>query len=203
MKANLLEILKSTEVLTSGVLVGSLLVKELEIYGFIPYIESSDLDNNLTLPLDMRLGIIASDRFSYSVEEYSSILGGIQKKEQIILPIYRKLQCDNAEHRLKLKNLYVFSLRTNSYYKDFRNRKQVNLQQLKRASSQISILDPQEVYYETKSNEILMYKKASFPIDKVSAVASYFLVVCRFINSVTGGISYAIYPPEDLFLLIK
>ena len=48
-----------------------------------------------------------------------------------------------------------------------------------------------------------MYKKISYSIDCVSAVAPCFLVVCRFINSVTGGISYTIYPPEDLFPLSK
>ncbi len=200
---SLLDVLYSKKELVTGMIVGSQLIKELEIYGFIPYIEDTNLDSNIGVPLDMRLGVIASDRVSFSIAEHSLTQGLTQKKGYVILPIYRKIRYDNAEHDLLLENLYVFSFRCNNIYNDFRNRKLSQLQNLTKVSSRISIDNSRDVHYKTKSDEILMYKKRSYPIDKVSGVASYLLIVCRFLNSVTGRISYVIYPPEDLFLLAK
>lgn len=200
---NLLDILYSEKELVTGMIVGSQLIKELEIYGFIPYAEDADFDVNFGIPLDMRFCTIASDRILFSFGNYTLTQGVFQKNENITLPIYRKLRHDNTEHELLLENLYVFSLRSNSYYKEFRKRKLVNLNCLKKASSQISINNFQTVYYKTKPDEILMYKKCSLVTDNVSAVSSSFFVVCRFVSSITGGILYVIYPPEDLFLLAK
>lgn len=194
---NLFDLLYSSNELISGMIVGSKLVKRLEIYGFIPYTENTNF-----IPLDMRLGMIASDRFTYSTLQSSSLLSPPQK-EHIVFPIYRKLVCDDLEYNLLLENLYVCSLIDNYYYKNFRSKKTINLQQLLKASSQIFMDESKTVYYKTLPKEILMYRKSSCSIDCVSAVASSFLVVCRFINSITGGISYTIYPPEDLFLLSK
>lgn len=194
---NLFDLLYSNNELTSGMTVGSKLVKELEIYGFIPYTEKTN-----SIPLDMRLGIIASDRFAYSLLQSSSLLN-LPQKEHIVFPIYRKLACSDLEYDLLLENLYVCSLIDNYYYKNFRSKKPTNLQQLVKTSSQIFINESKKVYYKTLPKEILMYKKVSHSIDCISAVASNFLVVCRFINSITGGISYTIYPPEDLFLISK
>lgn len=194
---NLFDLLYSNNELTSGMIVGSKLVKELEIYGFIPYTEKTN-----SIPLDMRLGIIASDRFAYSLLQSSSLLN-LPQKEHIVFPIYRKLACSDLEYDLLLKNLYVCSLIDNYYYKNFRSKKPINLQQLVKTSSQIFINESKEIYYKTLPKEILMYKKVSDSVDCISAVASNFLVVCRFINSITGGISYTIYPPEDLFLISK
>lgn len=194
---NLLDLLKSSKELTSGMIASSQLVEKLEIYGFIPCAENTN-----PIPLDMRLGIIASDRILFSVEQ-TSLLDLSAKKESAILPIYRKLVCDKAEHSLLLENLYVHALSTNHYYKEFRNRKQINLQQLKKASSQIFIDDSSKVHYRTLPEEILMYKKTSYSTDCVSAVTSCFLVVCRFVNSVTGNVSYVVYSPEDLFFSAK
>lgn len=192
---NLSDLLYSNKELTSGMIVESKLVKEFEIYGFIPYTENAN-----SIPLDMRLGIIASDRFACSTVQSSLLLDLPSQKQHVVFPIYRKLVCDNMEHDLLLENLYVCSLKTNYYYKEFRNKKQVYFQHLKKASPQIFMDDSQKICYKTLPKEILMYKKTSYSIDCVSAVTFCFLVVCRFINSVTGGISYTIYPPEDLFL---
>ena len=195
---NLSDLLFSNKELTSGMIVGSRLVKEPEIYGFIPYTENAN-----SIPLDIRLGIITSDRFVYLAVQSSSLLDEPPKKQHVVFPLYRKLLCDNMEHDLLLENLYVCSLKANYYYKEFRNKKQVHFQHLKKASPQISVDDSLQIHYKTLPKEILMYKKISYSIDCVSAVAPCFLVVCRFINSVTGGISYTIYPPEDLFPLSK
>ena len=66
---NLSDLLFSNKELTSGMIVGSRLVKEPEIYGFIPYTENAN-----SIPLDIRLGIITSDRFVYLAVQSSSLL---------------------------------------------------------------------------------------------------------------------------------
>lgn len=198
---NLVDVLSSKGELTSGVLVASRLVKDLEIYGFIPYILDPD-DSKLYYLINMSRGIVAVDRvvFPTFMRECSQS----QKIEQIVLPIFKKLKCDDVRHRLLLEKLYVHAMMCHDDYRRFRKRTGINLYNLKRLSPQISIdADTKSVYYETESEEILMYKKTSCPADNVSAVSTSFLVVCRFINTVTGEISYALYSPEDLVLLAE
>ena len=183
MPRNLLEIFHENKELESGALVGSTLIKKNEIYGFIPH-NDADTDSNSYFPLSMIPAIVAADRIAFPIV---------------------KNQFESADiHKLLLKKLYVYSLLNNDNYKRLRNNRNPNLSRLGESSSQVSVdKDISQVYYITSPNEILMYKKISYSIDSISAVAPSFLVICRFINSVTGEISYAIYPPEDLFPLSK
>lgn len=202
MPRNLLEIFHENKELKSGTLVGSTLIGKFEIYGFIPYndIDNADIGSNSYFPLSMISAIIAADRIAFPIvkNQFESA------EKHIIVPIYRKIRYSSDVHKLLLKKTYVYSLLNNDNYKRLRNDRNPVLSRLEASCSQVSVdKDMNQVYYITSPNEILMYKKISYSIDCVSAVAPSFLVICRFINSVTGGISYTIYPPEDLFPLSK
>lgn len=199
MPRNLLEIFHENKELESGALVGSTLIKKNEIYGFIPH-NDADTDSNSYFPLSMIPAIVAADRIAFPIvkNQFESA------EKYVIVPVYRKIRYSSDIHKLLLKKLYVYSLLNNNNYKRLRNNRNPNLSRLGESSSQVSVdKDISQVYYITSPNEILMYKKISYSIDSISAVAPSFLVICRFINSVTGEISYAIYPPEDLFPLSK
>lgn len=204
---NLLETLKGNVELTTGMLVGSKLIREMEIYGFVPYLNKKDMsisESKTNQLLDLRYETIASDRIVIAIHRRTSIMKF--ETEYIIHPIARKVKQSIVKRQLLLEKLYMISMWQNKIYQEIRN-KRLNVANYSRLKdllfSQQIIVDKenQKIYYETCDNDFLMYKKITYSEENVSAVASYFLVVCRFINTVTGEISYAIYPPEDLVLL--
>ena len=194
--------------LESGMIVGSNLIKEMEIYGFIPYLENDKsvlqiLDNHNFL--NMNFVSIAADRAVFPIDRRSSIsriLG--QTDGYVVHPIMRKIGCCDSDIMFPLDDIYILSMWHNSYYQKFRNKQlhQLNYSKLASLSHQIEI-NKDGVFYRTLSNDFLMYKKKTYPFEKVSGIASYFLVVCRYINSVTGAVTYSIFLPEDLVLLTE
>jgi hypothetical protein len=199
MPRNLLEIFHENKELEAGTLVGSTLIKKTEIYGFIPC-NDADMDSNSYFLLSMIPAVVAADRIAFPIvkKQFESA------EKYAIVPVYRKIRYSSDVHKLLLKKLYVYSLLNNDNYKRLRNNRNPVLSKLEASCSQVSVdKDINQVYYITNPNEILMYKKIHYSRDCVSAIAHSFLVICRFINSVTGEISYAIYPPEDLFPLSK
>lgn len=202
-QTNLLESFKQLQKLESGIWVGSHLIKEMEIYGFIPYINSdkSVLEYKTShIMLNLNNVTVTSDRAVFAIEKRSSVLR--MDTEYIVHPIMRKILIENDTQKLKLKDLYMLNMCMDVNYQKLRNEKlmKCDYRRVLSLSDQISV-DGDMVYYTTHEDEILMYKKKVYPHDKISAVASYFLVVCRYINPITGIISYSVFPPEDLVLL--
>lgn len=203
--SNLLESFKQLQKLESGMWVGSHLITEMEIYGFIPYINS---DNSVLeyktshIMLNLNNVTVTSDRAVFAIEKRSSVLR--METEYIVHPIMRKIMIGNDTKSIMLKDLYMLNMCLDVNYQKLRNGRLMKKDYMKILSlSDQIVLDDDCMYYITKKDEILMYKKKIYPQDKVSAVASYFLVVCRYINPITGIISYSVFPPEDLILLAK
>lgn len=107
---NLLESFKQLQKLESGVWVGSHLIKEMEIYGFIPYINN---DNSIleyktshTL-LNLNNVTVTSDRAVFAIEKRSSVLR--METEYIVHPIMRKMEINLRPHsRLFSDDLFIF-----------------------------------------------------------------------------------------------
>ncbi len=202
-QTNLLESFKQLQKLESGMWVGSHLIKEMEIYGFIPYINS---DNSVLeykpshIMLNLNNVTVTSDRAVFAIEKRCSVLR--MDTEYIVHPIMRRIGLENGTKQLMLKDLYILSMCLDPHYQKLRNGRLIKGEYRKLLSLSEHIgIENDIVLYTTHKDDILMYKKKTYPHEKISAVASYFLVVCRYINPITGVISYSVFPPEDLILL--
>lgn len=76
-QTNLLESFKQCQKLESGIWVGSHLIKEMEIYGFIPYInnDNSVLEYKTShIMLNLNNVNVTSDRAVFAIEKRNSVL---------------------------------------------------------------------------------------------------------------------------------
>lgn len=65
----------------------------------------------------------------------------------------------------------------------------------------ISVGNNDVLYYVTRVGQIVFFRSKDFLDKHIAAVAGQYMVVCRWINSITGGINYGIYSSEDLKLI--
>ena len=119
---NLLESFKQLQKLESGMWVGSHLIKEMEIYGFIPYINS---DNSVLeykpshIMLNLNNVTVTSDRAVFAIEKRCSVLR--MDTEYIVHPIMRRIGLENGTKQLMLKDLYILSMCLDPHYQKLRN----------------------------------------------------------------------------------
>ncbi len=160
------------------------LVKDMEVYGFVPsYIE--------TLMLPLGQAVVCSNRVVVSING-----------SYVRFPIYQTVSRCESE-MLSMEKLYVPSLFFNEnssvqlcYQYYFKGG---NTDNLRKISQNYKVRDVVEIegkwYYKNHPQDWLFTSESP-----IRAVADDFLVVCRRINSVTGVIVYEIFKPEDLVI---
>lgn len=224
---NLMDYLHTEGSLMAGMPVCTNVVKDMEIYGFIPMSSEGDfLDTSKfkcqTVDFGMKDTLIASDRLSiiYDTMEkrggYNMPPTRVTKHE--VHPILRcvSLQPNEGKKDLPLRILYIPQYRSEPYYQSYRRNvieTPGNVEKLRRIKvieepNRKKMQDPlnQEenptikvCYYEPNENE-LFFKRTI--LGDVRAVGEEFVVVCRRINSVTGNSVLELFNPEELYPVI-
>ena len=168
--------------------VATTLIKDMQVYGFIPLCESKYFDFLFDSKFDVEpeLGKIA-------------VYGNRAEKNSIRHPVFeRVLLCDKDV--VPLENLYVpeyldYKTPLRCSYKDYLRR---TAKVIKPKYSQIEIDESGICNYKIKGDEFFFSSDKSV----LNAVASKFLVVCMRINTITGELVYEVYEPKDLVPLI-
>ncbi len=192
--------------ITAGLSVGSVLENKMEIYGFIPcaYDENESCLSLLGRPL-LEYKAICADRIVF--ENVEKIEWG-EKRLPKIYPIYRAMVV-GVKKKIPLLNIYVPDLLSRAEYINYRklgNRREASPVMMKKLQEveQISIendADSGVLYYTTELNQIVFFRSKNFIDIQIAAVARQYMIVCRWINSITGRINYGVYSPEDLKLV--
>lgn len=222
MKENLMDLLHSEGQLNAGMQVRTNVLKDMEIYGFIPMTFVGDYlgisYKTQTVDMMMKNTIIVSDRLSVIFEKLEPRNGGsfMSKAEKNeVHPIMRcvHLQENNKKLRLPLFGLYVPQFRYEKYYLDFRKNvvpvvgragslPGVVVVEEEDRSKPIDPQHPEETttvqvcYYELNENELLFGHNTH---SQVRAVGEEFVVICRRLNPVTGNSVLEIFNPEELY----
>jgi hypothetical protein len=206
-KENLLSAIREGEICRNGDFVASRLIRKMEIFGFLPYcstVATSAVFSSLFSGLSISDYLIAADRIACKVVKKISISG--TEYEYRTFPIFKKIQINRTSKKILLEDLYIHYLEIESdAYKAIRNRSfnECNREKIFEKLCKYSPItrEGDKLYYEARPDYFFMYRQVSTPQSEISSVTSHFLVICRFINNVTGELSYCIYPPEELFCL--
>lgn len=172
--------------------VATTLIKEMQVYGFIPLCESKYFDFLFDSKFDFEpeLGKIAV---------YGNRAIQIMKNATYRYPVFeRVLLCDKDV--VPLEHLYVpqyidYETQFRCSYKDYLRR---TAKVIKPKYSQIETDENGNYNYKIKGDEFFFSSDKSV----LNAVASKFLVVCMRINTVSGELVYEVYEPQDLVPLI-
>lgn len=202
--------------LVAGMLVNTPLIEKIEVYGFISYVNSKktsfSIATSLSRVINLNESIILADRIAFRYCDKDVMLGNVYA----VHPVFKKIRYSISSEKLLFENLYVLRLelddvfkrenkynKTPTYYTQLRNRK-LSPESYPMFGDRYgiqTIIEDDKLYYPTQPNDILMYKKSYYPNERVSAVGTEFLVIGRYINSVTGKLSHRIYFPEELSCL--
>lgn len=212
----LLNYFKQNGELTSGMLITTPLIDKIEIYGFISYIDHQKIfftrETSLNLMTNLNDFIILADKIAFK-HFYKGLHG---ENLYQVHPIFKKIKCNNSFEELLFENLYILQLELDDnikkedkynkiplYYTLLRNRKLApEYYPLfgERYSIQ-TVIKENKLYYPTQPNDILMYKKIYYSDSQVSAIGKDFLIIGRFINSVTGELNHKLFLPEEVSIL--
>lgn len=189
--------------IVAGLSVGSVLENKMEIYGFIPcsYDENESSLSLLGRPL-LEYKAICADRIVF---ENMEAIGWGEKKKTRIYPIYRAMVL-GEEQKIPLLKIYIPDLLSNVEYMNYRRlgcRREASSVMIKKLQEieHISVENNEVLYHVTGVGQIVFFRAKDFLDEHIAAVAGQYMVVCRWINSITGGINYGIYSPEDLKLI--
>lgn len=195
-KHTLFSILKEKGELGSGICVQTegLSVK-MAVMGYIPI----PVDNTFDFLVssfwigNIKRVIVGSDRILFS-----DILS--PKKTY---PITKRIAIAKVEERYELTNtltLLQLQYKTSEYIKQYKtNKSKVPSSRILKLSEQLEEIDG-NIYYKPQSNEFVMYrfKDADTPL----VIASGFLCLCSYINTITGKIEYDVYDPDELIEIL-
>lgn len=175
------------------------LIPKMEIYGFIPICEDDAVYSFMKNNCFFGYKAIAADKIVYDnfLSEKS------EKERYIYYPIYKRVEKVLSNKTTILKQTYIPKFRNNPYYLkyvketyfDNDTKKLANLPQVKVSDS--------NVYYTTTVSEYLFYRHVNIKDKIIAACADSFMVVCMYINPVSGKLEYQIFSPDDLIKLEK
>lgn len=180
-------------IIQKGQIVGGILIPKMEVYGFVGY------NAYLKVRTKERLG----DMLDISLFESRIVVDRVVLRyfgdNYHTYPIFSEAYITETEKELELEYTFVHNLSSSKDYIDYirKSYKHVNLQKIKSLSPNIFLGENNILHYRVPVGEIIMQNS------NIYGVADSFLVLCRYINSVTGNISYAFFEPEDLFPLVE
>ena len=201
--------------LSCNIIVSSILIKELELYGFVNSCSDDWLvkkyhgkdKNGITVYKHQLKGVVNKDcgnliivsDYLYQVFEYQSGSSvGVEGKQT---PIYKSIIMSTKKMELRLEDLWMPSLLTNDFYLQVKtsnrqNRQPINDESIRKAGlpQNISVVDG-EAILTVDEGAFLMIDSFS----EITSVGEDMLAVCRYINPVHGGLCYAIYGLDELY----
>lgn len=193
------------KVLKSGMFVSSSLIPKMEIYGFIAIdsskVEEIDYQAKLNDIVDTGFAnnVVCGDRLMQTLYLPDS-KGNVKLRCQVV-PIFDKISHSESGDEYKLIDIYIPSLTSIDKYMDIRSRRkeykldEYNLRRFKFPYSVTS--QDGTLIYTTQKNDILFLDNDSV----IKGVSDTAFAVCKYINHITGLLSYAIFKLDELKLL--
>lgn len=194
--------LNTENVLKAEFSTASSLINNLEVYGFIA-IDSTEIEfiNFQTTINDIvdtgnSNNIVCGDRLMQTL--YLPDSKGKVKFTNQVVPIYKEICYAKEEKDYNLSSIYVPAFTSIELYKKMRKKILkigVNDYNLRRYNFPLNVIDKNGVTtYISKENDILFKDKDGV----VKGISDKAMAICRYINPITGNISFGIFELEDL-----
>ncbi len=180
--------------LDSNMTASSILIKKLEVYGYINSRHQSDIFDNfsafLIINRDAPNEILCSN-FLYQKSDNVSI----------VVPIYKSLRKCEAYTEYHLEDFYVPSLMSNRWYREIMTRsKYASLGRMpaaRRDAEALGVLVQENMaLFPVEEGRILCLDKDG----EVKSVGEELLVICRYLHDGTGRMCYAKYSLDELYI---
>lgn len=210
---NLLNYFEQKGELVSGLLISTPLIPKMEIYGFISCLSYNKLSFRKEDPLKgfsyLKESILLADRIAF--KHFNK--GDKGENLYTLHPVFKRIKANVTSDKILLENLYMFNLELddsnykNDNYKNpyllytrLKNRelKPDKYPDFKKRYGIQTVIEDNKLYYLTQPGDILMYKKSYYPETNISGIGTDFLIIARYINSVTGELTHNVFLPEDV-----
>lgn len=201
-------LLKSNQ-LASNIIVSSVLIKKLEVYG---YVNSCRTENMLNIPKDSwaKIGVngivnkspISEIVCSNYIYQVITLFDGKQASSiGIASPIYNSLYINKKETKLNLEDIYIPSLFSNPAYRKIKARVGTGVVvtegMINRSGFPKNIIaeDNKAMFIAEEGTILLKDKDGS-----IRSVGEEILAVCRYLHPETGTMCYTQYSLDELFI---
>ncbi len=200
---NLENVFNNTRMLISNISASTLLIEEMEIYGYVTDEMVDKFGDSNMINLDGSNRIVCSDRiFQLQPVIENTCYGSSIKSIGITIPIFKSAKKEEEDMCIPLKQIYVPSLVSNPLYIAIRSRTkngicEVNEYKLSKNKMPDNIIVVEkEAYYKTTVGDIICRDKYG----NIKGVCNNIMAVCRYINQTTGSMNYTILPLEDIYV---
>ena len=195
--------------LASNIIVSSVLIKELEVYG---YVNSCRAENMLHIPNNSwaKIGVngivnkspiseIVCSNYIYQVITLSD--GKQASTVGIPSPIYNSLYINKKQTKLNLEDIYIPSLMSNQTYRKIKSRigtgVVVTESMINKSGFPKNIIaEDNKAMYIAEEGTILLKNKDG----NIRSIGEEILAVCRYLHPETGTMCYTQYSLDELFI---
>ncbi len=199
---NLQETILKEKQLSSEASIASNLIPKMEIYGFIPYCSFESMEAILTSCSAHKHKLKGVSVCDIDKNEYKIYSDRI-KSYDIIIPFYKHLSYILDESQYDTDMVYVptdveiIDGITSKLNGNNRYTKKSYIYTIKKSPLRdlyfIDETDNETVYRVFKKSHYI------FKNEFIKAASEDFLVLCRYINAITGRVDYAVYEPTELY----
>ncbi|MBQ2397914.1 MAG: hypothetical protein II304_12910 [Bacteroidales bacterium] len=188
----------------SGLIVKSMLIDHLEIYGFINH--SKDIEFNPS-NYGKELANIIVDKASTKQIIQSNYMYQVLNIEGhskgFVSPIYSRLRKSENDIEVDIKQLYIPDLINNTIYHKIRSRYKDGNQPITLQISQQRTLEKYlEISIKKEKIMVLIHKGdilcQDIGNDTIKSIGKEILVVCRYIHNLTGNTCYTLYGLNEI-----
>ena len=201
-------LLKSNQ-LASNIIVSSVLIKKLEVYG---YVNSCRVENMLDIPNNQMAivgvnGIVNKSPISEIVcsnyiYQVITVFDGKQASSiGIASPVYKSLYINEKQTKLNLEDIYVPSLFSNPTYRKIKARigtgVVVTESMINKSGLPKNIIaEDNKAMFIAEEGMILLKNKDGI----IRSVGEELLAVCRYLHPETGAMCYTQYSLDELLI---
>lgn len=208
-KVSLSEKLSESKQLSSSIIVSSVLVNKLEVYGYVNSCRHEDMilipkNNSAVASLN---GIINKSPISEIVlsnflYQFVTYFDGKQTSTiGLHIPIYKSLCVLNEQKKYNVEDLYIPSLRTNLLYRKIKARigtgVEVTANMIRKNGFPENIIeeDSKAMFIAEEGAILLRDKEGS-----IRSIGEEILAVCRYLHPETGTMCYTQLSLDELFV---
>ena len=208
-KITLNDMLLKSNQLASNIIVSSVLIKKLEVYG---YVNSCSVENMLHLPKDSMARVrvngivnkspvseIVCSNYIYQVITYFDSKQA--STVDISSPIYNSLYINKKQTKLNLEDIYIPSLLSNPIYRKIKARigtgVVVTESMIHKSGFPKNIIaEDSKAMFVAEEGTILLKDKEG----DIRSIGEEILAVCRYLHPETGTMCYTQLSLDELFV---
>lgn len=206
-KITLQEYLNKYGTLETGMIVKSVLVDKLEVYGFVNsgIIDYIDYILNKGIVGKAPTNQIIQSNYMYQVMDIEG------ESKGVVTPIYNTLKKSKKDLEVDIKQLYIPDLVNNDTYRRLRSRyKDGNQPIVLKAYEERTLKEYLEISIKEgrlmvhiHEGDILCCQLCQYNLEEsIKSIGKEILVVCRYIHDLTGNMCYTQYGLDELTIEI-